>query len=266
MAILRPLEYGFPLTLSRNTDIPKFWMKRVFQWIDRGWLYAPHPQTGLLRQWSLKPEDVHSLVWWSKDYTPFILHPRREELDAYRQVFCMTITGYPEWELKVPELDKQLDVLRQMVELYGPEKMQWRYSPVPLDMTDFERIVKVVSDLGINECYYSFLHSETLIPETRSLEERRAITAHMAEVLDQHGMTLLGCWDDAKFMELPNTRVAKCVDAERINKLYGLDKMGLKHLPEANCGCSMTLEVATQKLLPCPHACSYCYAAPQNMV
>lgn len=266
MSLLRPIDFGYPLTVSRNTDIPKFWMKRWFQWMDRGYINAPHPITGLPAMWSLKPKDVHSLVWWSKDFRPFILHPRRAELDEqYRQVFAMTITGCPEWETKVPPLDVQLDVFKEMVHIYGVEKMQWRYSPVPMDTSRFEEIAFFMADMGIRECYFSFLHSKTKIPETRSLGERREVVENLAAVLDFLGMRLLGCWDDAQFMNVAsNCRVARCVDAEKIDELYGLT--GLEHPRDNKCGCSTSIEVANQMLLPCPHACTYCYATPENQL
>ena len=259
MNALRPIDFGYPLTLSRNTDIPRFWMKKWFEWVDRGWLHAPHPTTGLPAVWSLKPEDVHSLVWWSKDYRRFLAHPRREELDAYRQVFCMTITGYPEWEPKVPGLEVQLENFAAMVQTYGADKMQWRYSPVPMDWSRFEEIALAMSDLGITECYYSFLHSGSHMPETRSIEERKEITLQMAARLELLGIGLRGCWDDEQFMDLPNCAPARCVDAAKIGQLYGLEKR--EYATESKCGCTTSIEVASQKLLPCPHACEYCYAS-----
>ena len=68
----RPLDWGFPITLSRNTDVPTFHMKKFFQWKDQGHFDAAHPQTGIPCRWSIGPRDVHSLVWWSKDYRPLL--------------------------------------------------------------------------------------------------------------------------------------------------------------------------------------------------
>ena len=264
---LKPLEWGFPLTLSRNTDIPAFWMKRFFQWLDRGYIDAPHPQTGMPARWSLDPRDVHSLFWYSKDYRRFLKHPRRAELDAnYRQYFAMTICGDRTTELRVPELDVQLQCFADMVAEYGVEKMQWRYSPVPNDWSEFERVAKFMADLGVTECYFSFLHSETAIPETRSWEQRRDIVERLCAILKPLGITLLGCWDDDSFAGVAeNFGKAVCVDAYRIDRIYGIHEYGLMHPTTDECRCSASIEVATQNLLACPHACTYCYAAPQNI-
>lgn len=267
MDLLRPLEWGFPITLSRNTDIPRFWMKKFFEWVDRGWIEAPHPKSGLPSAWSTKSEDVHSLIWWSKDYRKFVKNLRRDEIDGkYRQFFNMTICGDQTTELGVPELDVQLDSFAEMVSLYGAQKMQWRYSPIPQDWKEFSRIANFMADLGIQECYFSFLHSGTLTPETRSREDRTVVIKKMAEILATRGMTLLGCWDDKIFEKLsPNIGQATCVDAYRVNRIYGIDKYGLQHPKEAGCNCSMSIEPANQKIMICPHNCTFCYAAPQNM-
>jgi len=258
MRILRPIEWGFPFTLSRNTDIPTFHMRRFFEWKDRGFINAPHPQTGLPAKWSLAPKDVHSLVWWSKDYRPFLTHPRIGEIDSYRNYFCMTITGDRIREPKVPNLSIQIENFTQMVERYGAEKMQWRYSPVPLDTQKFREIAEHVHSLGVRECYFSFLHTD----DPRSKEQRREILRSLCLILAPLEMTLLGCWDDEAFQGVaPNFGAATCVDAYKIDQIYGIDKLGIKHLKTPECKCSMSVEVATQTLLPCPHACSYCYAS-----
>ena len=267
MANLRAIEWGFPFTLSRNTDIPRFWMKRFFEWKDRGYIQAPHPQTGLLAQWSLKPEDHHSMIWWSKDYRYFLKNPRIGEIDAYRNFFNMTICGDRTTELGVPELDIQIASFEALVARYGPEKVQWRYSPVPSDWSQFEYIVGRVAATGVKSCYYSFLHSDSIVKETRSVEMRSYITMRLCEILDKYGMTLLGCWDDDQFAVCGASNFGKavCVDAYLIDKLYGLDKYKLQHIKESGCRCSMSVEVANQTLLPCAHNCSWCYAAPDNI-
>ena len=263
MTLLRPLEWGYPISASRNTDIPKFWMRRWFEWMDRGWVNAPHPQTGLPAQWSLKPEDLHSIIWWSKDYRPFLKHPRRAELDKnYRQFFNMTITGDELWELKVPDLDVQLAVFREMVSTYGVDKVRWRYSPIPLDWSLFGKILEAMAGMGVTECYYSFLHSDTKVKETRSPEERKEILLFMAEYAANFGVKMLGCWDDLQWVGAhPNVYEASCLDARVLDRVYGLEQYNIVHPVESNCGCSMSVEIGNQKLLTCPHACQFCYAA-----
>lgn len=265
MSPLRPLEWGLPVSASRNTDIPKFWMRRWFEWVDRGWVNAPHPQTGLPAQWSLKPEDMHSIIWWSKDYRPFLKHARRPELDTnYRQFFNMTITGDVLWEEHVPDLDVQLDTFEAMVAAYGVQKLRWRYSPIPLDWRMIEKITKRLAGLGVTECYFSYLHSGAKIQEPRDEDTKARTLLALAEYLNGFGMSLYGCWDDVKYARsAPNIFEAKCVDADVVDRLYGLEKYRIKHPNETSCGCSSSIEVANQTLLACPHACTYCYASPK---
>ena len=265
--LLKSFEWGYPITLSRNTDIPRFHMKRWWRWFDRGYIMAPHPgRNAMPALWSLKPEHVHSIIWWSKDYRWFMKDPRRGELDAYRNFFNMTICGDRTTELGVPELEIQLQSMADLVAAYGPEKVQWRYSPIPKDWARFEEIAKFVAGLGIDQCYFSFLHSETLTPETRSIQERAEVLTRMSEILERLGMDLLGCWDDDQFANLrPNVKGAVCVDAQKINRIYGLEHLGLTHPKEGQCRCTKSIEPASQIALPCPHNCTFCYAAPSNL-
>tara|TARA_B100000745_G_scaffold297290_1_gene244011 strand:- start:11309 stop:12037 length:729 start_codon:yes stop_codon:yes gene_type:complete len=241
-------------------------MKRFWRWKDRGYVLSGHPgRSGLPALWSLKPEDVHSLVWWSKDYRYFMKDARRAELSQYRNFFNMTICGDRTTELGVPELAVQLQSMADLVAAYGPEKVQWRYSPIPYDWNRFTEIAKFVAGLGLTECYFSFLHSETPVPETRTEAERREILIRMAGILQPLGMDLLGCWDDDMFRGVcSNVKGATCLDAHRINRIYGLEKYNLTHPKEPGCRCTKSIDIGNQKLLPCPHNCTFCYAAPDN--
>jgi len=261
----RPIEYGFPFTVSRNTDFPRFWMREWFKWMDRGYINASDPSTGLPEQWSLAPPDVHSVIWWSKDYRRWVTHSRRTDLDVYRQFFNMTICGDPTTELRVPPLEDQLESFKEIVDLYGIEKVQWRFSPVPMDWKEnFIRISQFMEDLGLRSCYFSFLHSGSRIPETRSIETRKDIVHEMCNILDKHSMTLLGCWDDSIWVneKIQNYGLATCVDANLIDKIYGANSR--LYQTEHGCSCSKSIEVGNQILFPCPHNCTYCYAREEK--
>jgi hypothetical protein len=151
-----------------------------------------------------------------------------------------------------------------MVREYGVEKMRWRYSPIPLDWSRIDEIAGRLAKLGVTECYYSFLHSGTRIQEPRTEAERADIILKLAERLDGYGMTLFGCWDDVRYTgTAKNIREASCVDARAIDRIYGLERYNIQHPMESSCGCTVSIEVANQKLLSCPHSCSYCYASPE---
>ena len=262
--MLRPIDYGYPLSVSRNTDIPAFWMDRWFTWMDRGWVHSSDPRTGLPAIWSVKPEDTHSIFWWSKNFRPLLDHSRVGDLSAYRNYFAFTIRGDPSTEPKVPSLGYTLDTLQVLSAKYGPDKVQWRYSPVPQDIEweTFTRIVRFVSGVGIRECYFSFLHEDGLLPEMRTNEEKKATVLRMAQILDARGMTLHGCWADEWLMGIAtNTRIASCLNAQLIGNIYGMSTRGYER--EDSCLCTKSVDVASQKLLPCGHRCTYCYAVPR---
>lgn len=257
--MLKPIDFGYPISASRYTDIPTFHMKWVFEKLDRGWVEAPHPDTGMPAVWSMLPSEVHSIVWWSKNYSKFLLHPRRKDLDIYPKFFNMSISGDRGTELSVPPLEKQLNCFSEMVYIYGHKKLRWRYSPIPRDFSKFEGIVSFLSNLGITECYYSFLsHEGSGIPEWRSIEEKREILSKIANVAAFYDVKMFGCWDDTQFVDIPNVYEATCLDATLIDDLYGLSGL---HTQESGCRCHKSIDIGNQILLPCHHHCTYCYAS-----
>ena len=69
------------------------WLRDV---IHQGWVDVPQPYNGRVRRVSLLPEDVHTVVLWSKGIRALLQDHAsvRQTLARYDQVFChLTVTG-----------------------------------------------------------------------------------------------------------------------------------------------------------------------------
>lgn len=69
------------ISASRRTDIPAFYMPWFMNRLREGYVAYPNPFSGQIHTISVAPEDVHSIVFWSKNYAPFL--PHMDELSSY---------------------------------------------------------------------------------------------------------------------------------------------------------------------------------------
>ena len=96
------------ISASRRTDIPAFYMPWLMNRLREGSASYPNPFGGQVQTVSLKPEDVHSIVFWSKHYGAFLHHVDALEAMGYPFYCHYTITGAPRaLEPHVPGLGLQ---------------------------------------------------------------------------------------------------------------------------------------------------------------
>lgn len=251
---------GMPYSLSRWTDIPGSppkwgWMMNAFR--EQG-MWAFDPRTAVPSEWSLCPEDTLGLIWWTKN--PQALITEYARLRAYNNQIHMTLTGWEEVERGAPKLQEGLELLDRTAHLYGPDRVLWRFSPVPQvpDVVGrFTRIARVASGAGIQEVYLSFLQTNDLMPETRTAEAKLALMREMAAVAEGFGMNIRLCAEDQMLRgigALPgNLSSGVCVRPESF-ALQGQDRP-----PSEGCGCVLTVDPFTVNE-SCSMSCTYCYA------
>ena len=98
---------NLPYSLSRWTDV------RAGKWdwfqaqLDRGWMIGFDPRTAMPSEWSLSPEDVLGLIFWTRD--PRNLVQDASRLQPYRLVAHVTVTDWHEVEEGVPRAAEGLE-------------------------------------------------------------------------------------------------------------------------------------------------------------
>jgi len=234
----------------------------------RQWMVGFSPHTGFPSEWSLAPEDVLGLIFWTRD--PSALVRDAVLLQPYRLVAHVTVTDWHEVEEGVPPAAEGLDNLRQAVDTFGPENVVWRFSPVPM-VTDvverFERLVKSAYASGLRSVYLSFLQDNDLLLEGRDPDERRKVLWLLAQAcpadfevrLCQENRTSLGLRrGDAP--QLLNLRRGVCEDGRR----FCPPAAPAKTSPVESCGCALSVDPFTINE-GCKFRCKYCYAAQQEL-
>jgi len=234
-----------------------------------------NPFSGEVYTVSLQPEDVHSIVFWSKHYGPLLTHLDELAERGYHTYFHYTITGAPRrLEPHVPEWTTAVQVLRKLAERTSPKQVQWRFDPILFtDQLDAAYYIQRFRDIaaaltGATErCYLSFaafygkvegrLKRAGISYRDPPLEEKQALCEGLADIAQECGITLYACCQDA----LVGGRIQKahCVDGDLLSQLFP-DRPHLSKLQPTReqCGCAASRDIGAYDT--CPFGCAYCYA------
>jgi len=229
---------------------------------------------------SLRPEDVDSLVFWTKNAEPLL--PRLHELDAqgYRYYFQYTLNGYGEsFEPNLPELERCIETFLQLSERIGPDRVIWRYDPVILSsQTDIsyhqqrfgyilERlqaatrriVISIVDDYRKASLNFKRLQVQGVMIQTDySAEQLASLCTFMSEQAGRINIPVFSC---AEALDLTPFGIfpGKCIDGELIARLFGIRvKTGKDRSQRRHCGCLQSKDIGFYDT--CLHGCAYCYA------
>lgn len=265
------------ISVSYRTDIPAFYGEWFMQRVREGYVryHNPYgPQTVTL---SLHPQDVHAIILWSRNYTPFLKH--LDELDArgFRLYFHYTLTGLPRLiEERVPPVAQAIQSFRQLAARYSAAHVQWRYDPILFSpLTDlawhrqtFEALAEQLAG-ATYRCYFSFLDQyekvehnlRGLPPELVVIDppeaEKLALATELAAIGAAHKISLYTCHED--FAAIPPIQRGACVDKALLDQLWPEHARQLKRSANrGGCGCYDHRDIGAYD--SCPHGCRYCYA------
>jgi len=266
------------ISVSRRTDIPAFYGDWFMKRIEEGFVGYVNPYGGQKYVISLKPEDVHCFVFWSKNYAPFLSHLERLDQLGYQFYFNFTLTGLPKiFECNLVETEVGIETMKTLSRMFSPKHINWRYDPVILsDATDYEfhlrRFEQLASELNgyVERCYFSFVirygkvkrnfeqfvkqtHIQFFEPEQAALIQ---LANDFADIASKYNIQLLTCCGDY----LLNGKIGKahCIDVQIIETLFPSNKI-LKEKPSRKeCGCVDCTDIGAYDT--CPHGCIYCYA------
>jgi hypothetical protein len=257
-------DANLPYSLSRWTDVPAAkWLWFQAQ-LTQGWMTAFAQNEYLPDRWSLKPKDVLGLVFWTRDPTNLVRD--RQMLRPYDVRIHMTLTGWEEVEKGAPTLDQGVELLRQVVQAFGVDRVRWRFSPIPLlpDEVVVDRFMKIATaaaGMGIHSSVLSFLQTNDRMAETRGTEAKVALLTKLAQAAADVGVAVGLCNEDRTLVGATSVaNLASVVCAPP-------DDFSLPDRPRASsegCGCVLMVDPFTINE-SCVFGCSYCYAADQEL-
>jgi len=287
------------ISASRRTDIPAFYLKWFAQQIKKGFFKTTNPYNGHVSIIQAAPDKVHTIVFWSKNFRPFIKSNFGKNLQkqGYNLFFNFTINSCNSLlEPHVPSLNDRLDQLSSLCAHFNPESINWRFDPICFyktgegktenNMHDFVRIAKFASECGIKRCITSFMDyygkikkraasiqgfsfvspsddikTSILLNMERKLKtlDIRLFTCCEKELLDKLSSNILSCNSSIS--------ASSCIPNDLLVKLYGGDLSMRKDTGQRikqGCGCKISVDVGSYSMHPCYHNCLFCYANPSS--
>jgi hypothetical protein len=280
------------ISASRRTDIPAFYMSDFMKAIHRGYFIVKNPYNQKESLIIATPDKVHTIVFWSKDYTNLIKGKFIEHLWelGFKLFFNYTINSRdPILEPCLPNLDHRLIQLETLSKIAGPETIFWRFDPICHyrrkdgkichNCHDFLKIADAVSDLGIRNCITSFMDMYTKIQKRLSfvpgfsfvdppLENKIALLMEMSGQLKKRNISLHTCCEKHLLDLVPpdsGIKQSSCIPNQYLAKLYGLGvslRKDTGQRAKLGCGCGISVDVGSYRHQPCYHNCLFCYANP----
>ena len=253
---------ALPYSISRWTDVPIAKWSWFLAQLDQGWMQAFDPRKAMPYRWSLVPQDVLGLIFWTKN--PAAILGDLDRLRAYRLRVHVTITGWTEAEPGAPDPVDVSGRTADLAEAIGWDHVVWRFSPVPVvpDALDrFERVGRVLAGRGCREVYLAFIQNNDMMRDGRAPTERVRLMRQMAAMADGWGLKVVLCNEDSTLQgvdPLPrNLMTGVCENALTF---------GLTPNPDAleGCGCALSVDPFTVNE-SCPLGCRYCYAADRSL-
>jgi len=267
------------ISISRRTDIPAHYVDWLTGCVGDGEVCVANPfNPTQQRTVPLRCEDVHTLVFWSKNYRPLL--DNVQALEIYPNLFFhFTVNDCAELEPRIPALSERLEQVRQLVERFGPKRVAWRFDPLVFwnggrssNIASFERIAEFMAGLGVRRCIFSFAkwYDKCMRRAQKCgfdyydspLTQRLEIAGKLAQIAKRFGIVMQSCCGDELTL-LDNVEKAHCIDGRLLSELAGEPcDVGRDTGQRDACGCSKSVDIGSYDKQPCLHGCFYCYANP----
>lgn len=268
------------ISASRRTDIPAFYAKWFMNRIRLGYCDVPNPfNPRHISRVSLKPEDVETIVFWTRNPRPLMESLTELDKRGYRYYFQYTLMDNPPpLEPAGIPLKASIETFRELADRVGPKRMIWRYDPIIFsNMTSaefhedkfggisrmlrgcanrcvvslvdvYEKVRKRLSGLAAQGAQLAGWDSETYGGTMRAL----------AEMARGRGMEIVSCaekTDLTSYGILPG----KCIDDDLISNVFGIIAPRKKDPSQRKtCGCVVSKDIGMYDT--CLSGCQYCYA------
>jgi hypothetical protein len=280
------------ISASRRSDIPAFFMPWFMDCIARGEFEVVNPYNRRVSRIPATAPPVHTIVFWSKNFGPFLAGGHGERLTqmGYHLYFQFTINSPdPLLEPNLPELSERLAQLEALCDRFGPQAVNWRLDPICHyrlnggtirdNLGDVERLAQAATRAGIRQCTTSFMDLYAKVARRAACRpglafvdmdqgERVRILLAMERRLSGFGIRLFTCCERQTLAALPAPATiapAACIPNDFLMQRYG-GRLPLSRdsgqRRAAGCGCRSSADVGSYDRHRCRHGCIYCYANP----
>jgi len=227
------------ISVSRRTDVPAFYADWFMRRVREGFAGVVNPFGGKRYIVSLKPEDVACIVFWSKDFTPFIEPLETLGRLGYKFYFNYTITALPAVFETHVDKDAAFKTLLYLSDRYSPAHINWRFDPIVFsDLTDegfyLDAFARLAGQLAgrVERCYFSFVTQYSKVKRNfqqmqeragvhvsdRPADQKIALAEGLAAIAELHGIRMYSCCGE--YLVSPAIQKAHCIDGAFVEQLF----------------------------------------------
>ena len=282
------------ISASRRTDIPAFYMPWFMEQVGKGFFEVVNPFNQHVSVVPATPKQVHTIVFWSKNFGLFIdqAYDRQLLRLGYHLFFNFSVNSdNPDLEPHVPPLNQRLDQLEYLSRQYGPDAVNWRFDPICFyrtgpgalqdNLNDFSVVADRAAELKLSRCITSFMDHYPKIRRRLSsrsgfefvdppLPQKVKTILAMENYLAALNIRLFTCCEKDLIQALPATSAvtpSSCIPSDLLMEIYP-GRLSLKkdtgQRVKAGCGCKVSVDIGSYRLQPCYHNCLFCYANPKS--
>ena len=275
------------ISASRRTDLVAFFPAELAAALRAGRARVAGPR-GRVREVDLRPDSVHTLVLWSKDYrnlldNSFGLRDLVARLGRPYLHFTLTGLGGGPAEPGAPPFEDALAELDGLVELAGdPRRVSPRFDPVVFwreggslrsNLSSFDALAERAAALGIRDIRTSvaqWYRKASARARRRGFDfidppaaEKIAAVKRLADSAGERDLGLFVC-AQAFLAAGTGARASACVDGRLLTELHPRREpaaTGKDRTQRPECCCTESVDIGSYSQA-CPHGCAYCYANP----
>ncbi len=259
------------LNTGSRTDIPAWYGEWFYNRVKEGYVLVKNPYDPTrVTRYRIAPDVVDCICFCTKNPAPML--ERLEELDAFRQVWYVTITPYGrEIEPRVPSWQQVAQSFARLSHKVGKRAVIWRYDPIFVSAgysTEFHRrIFREMAEIlspYTESCVISFLDlyqkTRRNFPEGRQVSraDQMELAKSFSDTAKKFGLTLRSCCE-GEWMSPYGIDVSGCMSRAVLERAIG-EKLRISGKKPAREGCDCLLGDDIGAYNTCPNGCVYCYA------
>jgi len=284
---VKRLQWGMIVSVSRRCDIPRYQFDWFMEKIRAGAAESVNPfNRNQVKRIPLVParegmnadDGVDAFVFWTRDPRHLLVNVDELTERGFSFYVMVTVTGYP--LILEPDMTRTSDVLNVMKDLsekIGAERVIWRYDPVILTtVTDedfhrrnFDYLARNLA--GFVKRVIISLYDEYNAPKKRfdAMEKSsdfkmldiggniHDLLADIAKIAHANNIEIQSCAGKEDFT-LIGIKPGACIDAALLERLFGIKLGGKDKNQRSNCLCCKSTDIGAYNM--CEAHCVYCYA------
>lgn len=273
------------ISASRRTDIPAFYADWFMTRVREEYFHRVNPYNSRqVTGFSLKPEDVDAICFWTKNPQPLMQHLPELDGRGLHYYFQFTLNPYDTvFEPNIPPLPERIETMLELAGRIGPDRVVWRYDPVILSgitpvAWHLERAEQIAGLLtgATRRLMFSFYDfygkgkgrlNRALAGTGIALEDITApewgealgrIARGFREIAEHHSLQIFTCSEEVELAAIGIGHGA-CIDGDLIRELFGVTVSSRKDRNQRDaCRCAPSVDMGMYN--SCRFRCAYCYA------